>query len=150
MEKKAHPGDQNLKSGRFANIPKEEHLAASRKGGLVTGERRRRQKLLRQIAFDLLNTEIPSKDEMRQLLIDRGLDTTYGDGMLLTMVLRAIAGDVEAARFVRDTSGQRPAEQLDIGNANGLPFMQKDLKELSDDELLRMMSEAQDAKEEEA
>jgi len=145
-----HPGEDNLVKGRFARIPKEEHLEISRKGGLAYGEKRRKAKLLRQMAFDLLNTEIPTQDEVRQMLVDRGLDTTYGDGMLLTMILRAIAGDVDAARFVRDTSGQRPAEQVELGNVDGLPFMRKDLKELSDEELLRLMSEAKEAKDEEA
>ena len=132
-------GKDNLQYGRFAKIPKEELIEISRKGALAAKEKRRQQRLLRDIAFELLNKDVPSVDEVRSKLEERGLGHTYGDAMLLTMALKAIAGDVGAARFVRDTSGQKPAEQIDLSGG-----AQIDLKGMSDEELLRMMNEAEE------
>jgi len=35
------------------------------------------------------------------------------------------AGDLKAGEFVRDTTDGKPAQQLDLGNANGEPFVLK-------------------------
>jgi hypothetical protein len=34
-------------------------------------------------------------------------------------------GDLKAGEFVRDTTDGKPAQQLDLGNANGEPFVLK-------------------------
>jgi len=57
-------------------------------------------------------------------------DLDAGDGETLRKIAdkildTALAGDVSAFREARDTIDGKPAQQLDLGNANGEPFVLK-------------------------
>ena len=42
------------------------------------------------------------------------MDTSYGAGIALMQARRALNGDTEAARFCRDTAGDKPTEALTL------------------------------------
>ena len=48
------------------------------------------------------------------------------EDVTLSMVERAIAGDVKAAQFLRDTAGEKPADTVDL-NANVMTEADKSL-----------------------
>lgn len=134
--------------GRLARLSKEELTELGRKGSQKAMENRRKRKLLCEIAFDMLNKDVSSREEIYKTLKENGFDTSYGDAMVFAMAMKAIAGDVEAARFVRDTSGQKPAEHVEVGNRGGLPFTIAETKDLSNEELRQMLAEAEEARSE--
>ena len=99
---------------------------------------RRRQKLLREMALELLDTELPDEDEIRQQLEAKGLDATEGMALIFALLEKAKKGNTPAAQFIRDTAGQKPADSIALGNLDGKPFETLDLSELSDAELMAM------------
>lgn len=105
-------------------------------GGRAAAEARRRRNAMREVAKAMLETELRANDVLRKELTDRGFqDFTESAAVLLAQLNRARAGDTEAAKFLRDTSGQRPADQVAIGNLDDKPFETLDLSALSDADL---------------
>jgi hypothetical protein len=114
----------------------EEAYEINAAGGRAAAEARRRRTAMREVARAMLDTELRSNDELREALQDRGFqDYTEAAAVLLAQLNRARAGDTEAAKFLRDTSGQRPADQVTIGNLDDKPFETLDLTALSDADL---------------
>jgi hypothetical protein len=48
---------------------------------------------------------------------------------------KAANGDVEAARFLRDTAGEKPRDALEVGGLDGRPLAAIDMTGMTDDEL---------------
>ena len=59
------------------------------------------------------------KDQIDIILanLDKNTEKTGVESVVISMYERALAGDVKAATFLRDTAGEKPAEALDL-NAN--------------------------------
>lgn len=113
----------------------EELKAHASKMGKRSGEVRRKKKVLRDLARVLLDATLQSEDEFREELSKRGIEQTEAAALLFSQLKRARAGDTEAARFLRDTSGQKPADTISFGNTENKPFETLDLSKLSDDQL---------------
>ena len=93
----------NLKPPRSS----EEARSRGRAGGKASGRARRRQKEFRKVLEALLVLDAPDLDGMSNL-----------EGICVSLVKKAQAGDVGAATWVRDTVGQKPtdkAEQMLLG-----------------------------------
>ena len=73
-------------------------------------------------------------DELVQKLKALGLDDSFGAGIALMQARRALNGDTEAARFCRDTAGDKPTEALTLALTDK-PVKAMDLTQLSDEEL---------------
>ena len=105
-----------------------------KKGGLASGVSRQRKKLLRELFNELLPLEV-TEPELRELLESAGLEPTHEAAVCLAAVKRAEKGDIEAARFIRDTRGEKPVDGLAIGNLIENPVRAMDLTQMSDAEL---------------
>ena len=84
---------------------------AGRKGAARSAEVRRRKRALREAAQALLwhgltANEADAAEQLRAMGVD---DPTGADAVMLAQFVRACAGDTDAARFVRDTAGERPS-----------------------------------------
>lgn len=116
--------ENNRFDGRANLIPvtertKEEARELSIKGGKASGEVRKRQRTMRE-AFKLyLSCKLPKDSPLYQQAVSRmagfGIegDPTVQDLINLGMITKAAKGDVHAAEFVRDTSGEKPAETFE-------------------------------------
>jgi len=111
----------------------EEAREIGRKGGLKSAETRQRQKLFRETLADIMLAPI-NDENMAAECRAAGLPENIQGAMLLASAKRAMQGDVEAARFVRDTLGQKPTESFNLG-IQGKPIQSLDLSKLTDDEL---------------
>jgi len=134
-------GMQNLVQNRSP----EEFKAASVKGGLKSVEVRRKKKAMRELARDILDTHLSNEDDIRAELEKRGIQLTESAAILFAQLQRARTGDTEAARFLRDTSGQKPVDNVAIGNLDDKPFETLDLTKLSDDQLKALAGAASEA-----
>lgn len=102
-----------------ARTPSERRENA-RKAGKASGVARRKKAAMKQAAATLLSMNISdangnSINKVRQLLKSFGYDdedATFQDAMLVSIMIKAIGGDVKASQFLRDTAGENPA--LDI------------------------------------
>lgn len=105
-----------------------------RKGGLASGVARQRRKLIRETINEIMPLEVADQ-ELRAALLEAGLEPTYEVAMSFAAIKRAAKGDIEAARFIRDTRGEKPAEGLVVGQLLDAPVGALDMSKLSDAEL---------------
>lgn len=124
---------------------KEEARERGRNGGVKSGESRRRKKNLRELTLMLL--EAPELDMDAQARLEAlGLEGTNGASMMLAMLEKAKNGSEDAARFVRDTSGQAPKQVQQVITGEGVTS--DDLRGMSDEELRSMLDQADEAEDE--
>jgi hypothetical protein len=123
----------------FLNMTPEERREAGRKGGIASGEAKRRKKAMRERLEVLL--ELPLKsgkradlDNIKNLTALKGANITVEDALMLAQIQKALKGDTAAAIFVRDTVGEKPGDKtiisgnLDTG-AHKLANILEQLKE---------------------
>lgn len=124
----------------------DEARAASAKGGVKSGESRRKKKTFAEGLRAIL--DMPARDpETLEALKALGLDGTVRDVLNLAQIRNAEKGDVDAFRLVRDTVGEKPREGLEIGNLADRPFETLDLTKMSDEQLRELASMKSDSHE---
>ena len=71
---------------------------------------------MRETFRDLLDMPLKEGDldEVTALAGANRKNVTVGEAIALIMANKAIKGDVRAAEFVRDTSGQKPGTQVQV------------------------------------
>lgn len=118
-----------LNAGQEAEKPKGRR---GRKGDAAGKERG--YKPLREVMQDILGqrvTDVQTAQELEML----GLEASFANAISLAAVKRAAQnGELEAARFVRDTVGEKPTQTLDLG-IQSKPVKALDLSRLSDAQL---------------
>ena len=129
--------EQNLKS--FADIPEEKHKEISAAGGIASGKARRKAKSMREAAQILLAAALIDDPETQKALEVLGLEADQQGAMLLAALRKSQMGDIEAARFVRDTSGQAPAQLVELGGIDGKPIQELNLSELTNEQLQELL-----------
>lgn len=126
-------GHDNIKPIRSS----EEARERGRKGGIRSGEVRREKKAMRDVLQELLNMPIKNckLDTFNSLDKIKGKNITAQQAMCAAMIQKAIKGDTEAAKFVRDTSGNKiDTPEPFVNNV----YLGADLSEFSREELLSM------------
>lgn len=87
---------------------KSEQREYTQKGGKKSGEVRRQRKAMKESMKMLLSLEIPNsdgKEELKKLGIEDE-DLTIQTAILANQVKKALGGNLDSAKFVRDTSGE--------------------------------------------
>ena len=110
--------EQNLKSGGTEGahvFTREEHV----KGGKASAEARRRRKDMRERLEMLLAMPISSGkgaelEKIKSYAAIKGKNVTVEDAILIAIMQKAMKGDIPAATFLRDTSGQKPVENKNV------------------------------------
>ena len=123
-------GLENLKY----DFTREEREAMGRKGGIASGETRRKQRTFRESIKAILALQTPDEEKQAQLK-ELGIDDTVLNAINLAVSGKAAAGDVEAARYLRDTAGEKPREGLELGNLDDKPLASLDMSKLTDEQL---------------
>lgn len=103
--------EQNLRPGEYKFAREEQ-----KRGGKASGEARRRKKALREIAETLGTAQAP--EEIREAFREKGFtkkkSLTLDEALMLAQYAKALTGDTQSAAFIRDTSGQKPAERVSV------------------------------------
>ena len=89
----------------FTERSKSEVRKLNSKGGINSGEARRRKRDLRLALEALLEKDISDKN---------GNVMTTTEAIALKQIEKALKGDTKAFEVVRDTVGQKPTEKLDV------------------------------------
>ena len=132
-------------SGKGVNrMPLTEHYFTSenaselgRKGGVASGESRRKRKTFRESLLTILSLPVDDPT-LVEALKNLGLDPTFQSAIDLAQIRQALRGDTDASRFVRDTVGEKPREELEIGGLVDRPIQTIDMSKLTDDELRKL------------
>lgn len=99
---------------------KEEARQISQKGGIASGEARRRKKTMREaLEMLLFHTELNAKT--KQMLKDEGVKNTddFNHQMVITrsLIAKAESGDVQAYNAICAMIGEKPAEKMELGGS---------------------------------
>lgn len=117
-----------------ATQTEEQLRAVASSGGKATQEKNRRYRTFKECMKDILSLDV-TDDQLKKKLVELGLDPTFSNAISLSSIQKAAAlGDIEAARFARDTVGEKPTEALQMAITDK-PIKSLDLSQLSDDEL---------------
>ncbi len=100
----------------FDKITRERHLELARLGGQKSAEKKREKKAMRERLEMLLSMTLEKGvDEYFDNIQDaEGKNLTVQDKILLEMLKKAMNGDINAAVYVRDTSGNKPKDEKDV------------------------------------
>lgn len=101
--------EQNLRPQNTRT--KSEQREIARKGGKAAAAKRAERKTFREGLLLLLNEPLKDKSGV-------ATDKTTQDAVIAGLVKRAIAGDVRAAEFIRDTIGEKPVQELNVSTGN--------------------------------
>ena len=87
-----------------SKIPNEHKLTLDdqKAGGKASAESRKRKKLLRECIDELLAKEYTSE----------GKTLTGSEALAVTLMKKAMKGDVKAFEVLRDTAGEKPVEKV--------------------------------------
>lgn len=96
------------------NQSREKAKKNGRKGGIISGQRRRERKTMKQ-AIELvlsLNIKDPATKKKLKSMGIKANDINYNTALIIAQLTKALKGDTRAAEFLRDTSGQRVPTEL--------------------------------------
>ena len=83
----------------------------SRKGGIKSGEARRKKRDLKLAMQALLEADVTDKKT--------GETMSGAEAIAMAQYKKALKGDAKAFELVRDTSGQKPVEKVEQVNIDG-------------------------------
>lgn len=105
----------------------------ARKAGKASQAAQRRRKTSMELMRAVLSCDTPREEDVERLKA-LGLDISVGSGIAFAQALLALNGNTEAAKFCRDTAGDKPTESMNIGLLDK-PVKAMDLTQLTDEEL---------------
>lgn len=101
---------------------KEEVREIARKGGKNSGKARRMKKNMRESLEILLGMPLKGGraadiDQIMNFAELKGKNITVEQAMLIAQIQKALKGDTQALAFLRDTSGQKPDDNVNLTGA---------------------------------
>ncbi len=113
----------------------EERRENGRKGGIASGIAKRKKAEMKKTLEILLTMPLNKKkcysvEEIESFAQLKGKNVDVETAILIRQIQRALAGDLPSAEFIRDTSGQRPTNDLNVSGS--LPVVISGEDELED------------------
>lgn len=109
------------KGKQFKNMTREELSACGKAGAKKSTEVRRRKKAMKETLESMLAMKLhPGRsadvEKIGSLSDIKGQNISVEAAMLFAQIQKALKGDTEAAKYLRDTAGQKPADEskLDV------------------------------------
>lgn len=117
---------------------KEEQKSIARQGGIASGKVRREKRAMKETLAALLSMPLKSGkaadiETIKNLASVKGKNITVQEAIMLAQIQKAMKGDTRAAEFVRDSSGNKLKEGIEITGEINNPFAElstEDLKKL--------------------
>ncbi len=122
--------------GKYSRLlTHEERVENGRKGGKQKGENYRKRREMREVIEILLSMPLDDKDikELEDIASFKSLankNLTVNDAIIVKQVQKALKGDLNALTFLRDTSGQKPKDDVNLDVK--LPVLFEGEEELQD------------------
>lgn len=133
-------GVKNSEGTQFQTGAKQVRTAT--KGGIASGVARRQKKAMKDTLAALLC--MPLKDgkaadieKIKSIASLNGKNITVQEAIMLAQIQKAVKGDTRAAEFVRDSSGNKPKDEVQLSGGVNNPFAgltTEELKKLIDDD----------------
>lgn len=112
---------ENLSPDALKKITPEQRRENGRKGGIKSGEVRRRNRQIRDTLSMLMDTTIKKgkkvdTEKIKDLSKVHDMNLTTEQAMVLAMINKAMSGDVSAFVAIRDTLGEKPTDKVEVSN----------------------------------
>jgi hypothetical protein len=115
-----------------------EQVETATKGGIASGKVRREKKAMKDTLATLLSMPLKDGmaddiDQIKSIASLNGKNITVQEAIMLAQIKKAVKGDTKAAEFVRDSSGNKLKEGIEITGEINNPFAElstEDLKKL--------------------
>ena len=109
----------NIKDKGFDTRTIEERRQLAKKAGKASGKARREKKAMREnletiLAMTLKSGKLADIESIKNFAALAGKNITVQDAILIKQTQKAMMGDTRAAEFVRDLSGNKPENTLNI------------------------------------
>lgn len=93
-----------------------ERKEIARKGAEATNRKRRERRDMRETFLAMLDMPLHKGGVTSAGTMDGmdGKNMTVGQAIALSVLRKALDGDVRAAEFIRDTSGQKPSDRVEV------------------------------------
>lgn len=129
-------GKDNLKTPSSA-----EARSNGKKGGIASGKKRREKKAMKDTLETLLKMPLEAGkavdlEGIKSIAAIKGKNITVQEAIMLAQIKKAIKGDTKAAEYIRDTSGNKLKEGVEISGGINNPFAG-----LSTDELRKLIGD---------
>ena len=110
-------------------------------GGIASGKARREKKAMKDtlaalLSMPLKNGKASDVDTIKNLASVKGKNITVQEAIMLAQIQKAMKGDTRAAEFVRDSSGNKLKEGIELSGGVNNPFAG-----LSTDELKKLIAD---------
>lgn len=100
--------EQNLRPSEYKLTQEEQ-----KKGGKASAEARRKKRDLRLALEALLESDVKKKD-----LKGKEQDMSVAEAISLEQVRKALKGDSKAYEIIRDSSGQKPIDKIQVAEVD--------------------------------
>lgn len=120
---------------RAEDLTSEQLRDRATKGGIASAKARKERKLMKDtlavlLSMPLEDGEVSDIDGIQSYASTNGKNITVQEAIMLAQIRKAMKGDTKAAEFVRDSSGNKPKDDVAIsGNINN-PFADLSTEEL--------------------
>ena len=133
--------EENLKPFT-SDQSREKAVSNGRMGGIASGKSKREKKAMKDTLADLLSMPLKAGksadvETIKNLAALKGKNITVQEAIMLAQIQKALKGDTKAAEYIRDTSGQKLKEAIELSGGINNPFAgltTEELRKLIDDE----------------
>ena len=104
----------------FTERSEDEVKEMNRRGGINSGAVRRKKAAMRDYVQFILGMKRKVSEKTLEQLKEMGVteDEVTGQTLALMKIMdKAIAGDIKAMEFLRDTAGEKPTDKVDMSHA---------------------------------
>lgn len=107
---------------QFSEMTPEQRAECGRKGGIASGETKRRKKAMKEtlevlLSMPMKNGKYADIEQIQSFADLKGKNINVEQAMLIAMIQKALHGNVQAFETVRDTVGEKPKDKIDFENA---------------------------------
>ena len=108
-----------MAKNEFSLMTPEQRRENGRKGGIASGEAKRKKKAMREtldvlLAMPMRSGKFADIETIKNFAAIKGKNINVQEAMIISMLQRAMKGDVKAAEWIRDTAGQKPVESMNM------------------------------------
>ena len=119
----------------------------TRKGGIKSGEARRRKKTMRE-ALEMLMYHTELKEHTKQMLIAEGIsEEDFNHQMVITrsLIAKAESGDVQAYNAICGMIGEKPADKVEMSGGQQMEIKIEYISKSPDDAVFPSSEDQVDA-----
>lgn len=106
----------------FSDMTPEQRREYGRIGGIKSAQVKKEKRAMKETLDILLSMPLKDKkcydvEDIKNFAALKGKNISIQDAILIAQVQKALHGDLNSAEFIRDTSGQKPKDGLDISGS---------------------------------